>query len=626
MIFYLAWVDEGVAFNPAVHATVTQKVWDGTSGAEIVFSLEVSHAEGDFPALRAELINPRVGLLSAGRNQWVWLSEDSGAGAQALFNGRIIGVPQRLADEIVEVEFVARPPDFVAQKEALAATLRELPWWDPVWLQEAVNDPETVLETRTARWHIDRLTLDVTTSDIIAGEDGQIEIGEADHLYDDFEASYGEAPLRRVRITGTVSWTQQGAGEVDLTPEMIAVFQAAGSPYAHTAVASLTGDGLLSDWPEPLADIGGGWSVGAGATIEHATWLQGKAYVVQWVDKDEATIEDTWEITPIPGLRTTDSLFFAPFANWEAAFPLDAYKVLFPVHFEAARERSETVTATIEADVQPLIVDPGAAEEETIDLASEFVGEPVDGNTGSPSDMTIPIGDLRRNTYYKSDRGAQSFEYLLLLARAKLVARARSVIIKFVTPWEVAEDISCRHNVHLIDNRLPGGEAIGKVTQYTLSASGEGEIQAEITIGCTIGYGVALGAAATGTPSYVNDNYVNDGYQQRTGGQATLIAGELLYESFDNFEVTDDDGVNLLDMTARTVVNSLTVAGGPTEQRAAIDAALNLPEPDPIKALEDTPTVVTLDLVPVDGGAFHVDYDVTVSELVVPMTIDLAAA
>jgi hypothetical protein len=105
-----------------------------------------------------------------------------------------------------------------------------------------------------------------------------------------------------------------------------------------------------------------------------------------------------------------------------------------------------------------------------------------------------------------------------------------------------------------------------------------------------------------------------------------LIAGELLYESFDNFTVTDDDGVNLLDMTRRTVLNSLTVTGGPTEQRAAIDAALDVPEPDPIKALEDTPTVVTLDLVPVDGGAFHVDYDVTVSELVIAQTIDLGAA
>jgi len=615
-IFFLAWVAEGVAFNAAVHATAATKIWDGIVGDEIVFSLEISQAEGDFPSLRAELINPKIGLLSAGRNQWIWLSADSGPGAQPLFNGRIVGVPQRLTDEVIEIEFVARPPDFIAQKEAAAAALRVLPWWDPVWLQENVDDADTVLETRTARWHIDRLTLAVTTSDIIEGEAGTITVDEAEHLYDEMEVSYGDAPLRRVRVNGTVSWPQQGSGDIDLTHKLVAAFRAAGSPYDFE-VSSLTGDGLLSDWPEPLTDIGGGWSVGAAATIAPATWLQEKAYVVQYVDKGE-----DWETLYQNAVQNIDALFFTEFENWEAAFQLSAYLVHFPVHYDAERERSETVTATIEADVQPLIVDPGAAEEETIELASAFVGEPIDAGGA------LPIGDLRRNSYFKTARGGQSFEYLLLLARARLVARARAVQISFVTPWDIAAAITCRHNVRLIDNRLPGGEATGKVIAYTLSANGEGEIKAQVMIGCTIGYGVALGAPASGTPVYAEAGLLETGIQAMTGSETTLIAGELLYESFDNFEVTDDDGVNLLDMTAYSVVNSLTVTGGPTAQRAAIAASIasDIPVPDPVGALRDTPTVVTLDLVPVTGGAFHVDFDVMVSELVVAQTINLEAA
>ena len=82
-------------------------------------------------------------------------------------------------------------------------------------------------------------------------------------------------------------------------------------------------------------------------------------------------------------------------------------------------------------------------------------------------------------------------------------------------------------------------------------------------------------------------------------------------------------------MTAATVVNTLTIAGGVFQQTAAIDAEAALPPtamPDPVGALRDIPTIVTLDLVPVEGGAFHVDYDVEVSPLVVPAGIDLEAA
>lgn len=650
VVFYLAWVNEGVTFSAGTHATTATKIWDGTEGGERVFSLAIEHSEGEFPSLTAELINPRVGLLSAGRNQWIWLSADEGAGPQPLFNGRIVGVPQKLANEIVEVEFVARPPDFIALKEALAESLRVLPWFDPVWIQEGADDADTVLEAYPLRYHIDRTTLAVTVSDINDGEDGTMEIGEADHFYDDFEAGYTDGPLRRVSISGTVSWTQEGAGDVDLTRQVCQEFIDTGSPYPSPFVSSLTGDGLLSDWPEPLADIGGGWSMAQSSSIEEATWIEPKSYVVHYGDRADDVLTPfsetaLTEIDLLLGTReeepppvtyggsppitaSTADTSDDPFGNWEAAFTLGNYKINFVVHYDASRDRSETVIATVEADVQPLLTDPGAAETETIELSSSFAGESVD-TAGSPPAPAIPIDDLRRNSYFKTDRGAQSFEYLLLLARAKLLARARAVEIKLATPWSVASAITCRKNVHLTDNRLPGGEATGKVTAYTLAADGEGEIGASITIGCTIGYGVALAAAATGTPTYVEDGYVNDNYQQRTGAETELLTGELLYQSFDDFEVTDDDGVDLFNMTAANVVNSLTVAGGVFEQKAAVNDEADLPAtamPDPVAALGNVPTVVTLDLVPVEGGPFNVEYDVEVSQLVVPQGIDLEAA
>lgn len=724
-VFYLAWVAEGVGFNAGTHATTATKIFDGTNGEEIVFSLEISHSEGDFPSLECELINPRVGLLSAGRNLWVWLSADSGSGAEALFHGRVIGVPENVAGEVWRVQFVARPPDYQDQKEALAASLRVLPWFDPVWLQEDIGDPDAVLETYPVAWHIDRTTLAVTTSDIIDGEDGTVEIGEADHFYDDIDVSYGDPPLRRISISGTVQWTQSGSGDIDLTHELVTAFQAAGSPYPYPLISSLTGDGLFTDWPEPLADIGGGWIVAASSSVVPATWMQAGAYVKNYSARDENatdTTDGSGNVLAAGGLGPTaagalgpdnnplrsstrflnpsasqSSAFLTGWKNWQFVAVLSPYSVSLVVHYDAARERSETVTATIEADVQPLLVDPGAAEEDSIELSSDFVSQEVD-DAGSPA-TGLPIADPGRNSYFKTDRGAQSFEYLLLLARAKLLARARAVTIKVATTFEIGKTLSCRKNVHLVDYRLPGGQAIGKITAYRLTADGDrGEFGAAVEIGSTIGYGNTLPAAATGTPAYVEDGYVEDGYQQRLGAEIAIVVGELQYQSFDDFDVTDDDGVNLLDMRAGTVLNSLTVTNGPDDQRRLIDAgALGLvlnesatitaglktltdisgvtdlvsgwryrirgdgiligatfsydgdnagtlstaatasgtidvvidggrAEPDPAQALEDAPTIVTLDLVPVTGGAFHVDYAVTVSDLMVPQMIDLEAA
>jgi hypothetical protein len=118
------------------------------------------------------VVNPRIGLLNSGRQQWGWLSWDDGTsnGLVPLFYGRLVGVPQDMQNEVVRLQFIGRPLDYEAQKEALAETLRVAPYWDQIWLSEDARlDPDTVLESRAALWHIDRITHDVTVSDILTG-------------------------------------------------------------------------------------------------------------------------------------------------------------------------------------------------------------------------------------------------------------------------------------------------------------------------------------------------------------------------------------------------------------------------------------------------------------------------
>jgi len=557
--FYFAWSGQLDAWSAAM-----------LREDEEIFSITITHAEGDFATLQIDVKNPRVGLLAAGRNLWCWLSytSDPLVLGYPIFRGRLIGVPENLSEEVVRLQFVARPEDYQAQKVAVAEPLKVPPYWDPVWLQANIDDPDTVLESRPQLWHIDRVTLAVTTSDIIEGEDGVVEVTADDHFYDTMTITYGQTPLRRVNMSGTVTWDQTGGGTIDLTAPLVSAFQAAGSPLPSPLISSLTGDGLFNSWPAPGSSIGGGWSMGLGSFVLTADWIKPAYYKKVWTGADHFPVP-----APLPeakGVLPPDAApngWVAPVA-WEfpydaalgqfnipamptvlygAAFPITPLQVHFTADWVAKRGRSETVSFTLDADVQSIITDPGQDEEATVTLNSAAITQGID-----PGGAT-PISDLRSPIYFKSDRGVQSVEYLLMLAAAKLLARARCVIIRFSTSWDfVIQWISCRHSARLFDPRLPGGVAQGKITGYTLSFSTNG-ISAEVTINCAIGHGGSV-EASPGEPSYSGD-YV-DAYQALLDGQVAPIPGQVVYQSLDNFQVIEDDGLDLFNMTPNNVLKS----------------------------------------------------------------------
>ena len=646
--FYFAYVAQGVAFNAVTHAVED----------EPIFNLEIAQSEGDFATLTIEVPNPTVGLLSAGRDLWCWLSYDFGSGPQALFNGRLIGVPEKLGHEVVRLQFVARPADYIAQQAALASALKTLPWYDEVWLQDRLGDPNTVLETRAALWDINRVTLTVSTTDIVAGEAGTLSVGESDHLYDAIDVSYAGSPLRRVAVTLTAAWKQAGSGELDLSREMVAAFQAGGSPTIAPMISSLTGPGLADSWPKAGATVGEGWSVASDSALTEVTWIYSPLQTFVYTKphyQDVTVLVQPGHFVYHNGYKwvkevTKAGKILSGYDKYALTVPLSVYLPTVRLGWTANRQRSETVSFTVEADVQSLLVDPGAAETETIGLNSSVIDQPIDAGDA------LPVGDPLRPSYFKQDRGARSLEYGLLLARARLIARARAVRIKITMPWTAAStSLTCRHNIALTNRYLPGTapQATGKVAQYSMTADGDsGEMKVEPTLACTIGHGVALAAALGGTPDYVEDGYVDDGYQTRTGGEVELVTGALIYESPDNFVVVDD-GLDLTDVVATKFLVGITVTDGPNQQRAAIQAAVqsNSPQPlptayhnpragvtilygdvgqndenEPTAVLTRNPTTVRLEMVPIGKQSFAVTYTPTVSELVIPKTIDLEAA
>lgn len=608
--FYFAWTEPGETFDPEVHNRFDEQV----------LGIDVTHDEGGLPSLSIALKNPRVGLLGTGRQTWCWLSVDMGSGPVPVFRGRLLAVPSDMHREAITLDFVARPPDYVEQREVLAASLRVLPWWDDLWVGEAVASPDTVLESRSALFHVDRTELVVSISDVLDGEDGTVEV--SDHLYGSLQVGFGQQPLRRMDVTANLTWHQVASGDVDLTTTLWKSFRDVGSPFAWPQVGSFTSEGLFGDWPKIEDDLGGGWSVSGSATAEFASFAQGWKYPKTWVDQTDDTKDQLQAISispdPVPLGNHPSYLVMSHggWVTWTATFSVDPILQHFVASYTADRERTEQLTFSLEADVQPTMVDPEGSDVEVLEVSSSFVDKPVD-----PGGL-LPIGDLRRNCYFPTDRGQMSLQHLILICRAKLRFRARAVIVTFqVEGWML--DLSCRMNVRLVDNRLPGGQVVGKVTSYKLTA--KKTLVTEVTIGCAVGRGVVLPPAAMGDDVYADDYSV--GYTVREGAEVTVLAGEVTYDPLD-VAVVDDDGVDFFNMTPETVVTDAVVTNGPSVQQAGIDAEAartGSVAPDPIEVLRNLPTGVSIGLVPVEGGSFFTVYEASVSQLVIPKMVDLEA-
>jgi hypothetical protein len=269
------------------------------------------------------------------------------------------------------------------------------------------------------------------------------------------------------------------------------------------------------------------------------------------------------------------------FMNWIVSTHLT-------LKYAAKRERSEKVTFTAIADFQEIITEiSDSADRETVSISGSDVGLPIDG--------VVPIGDVSRYSYFPTDRGQWSIEYLLCLARAKLLAKCRVVSVEFETLFERGIELACNKNASLTDERLPGGTVVGKIVEYGLTGNGDrGEFVGKARLGCAIGYGNAA-ATVDGTPSYVAIGYVARGYQHIDGEIVVLPAGDIGYSV--PADIQCDDGVTF----------PLTRAGA-------------------IISEYKTAATYSLTLRNLENGPFNNLYALTTTPLTAPKQIDLEAA
>jgi hypothetical protein len=627
---------------------------------EYIFLMTRVQNEGDFARMTIEISNPFEGLIAPGRNRWAWLAVDDGSDVMPLFFGELIAIPNGIKGRKITLEFIARPTDYPVRKHTAAQDLKVRPYWDPVFLdEEKRDDADAILEGYSASWHIDPVTHEVSISDWLNGEDGLEVFDAADVFYRSLDVTFNEAPLTSVKVDASVDWTQKATGTVNIGSR------------------TFIGDGFLSGWPKTGSQLSGGWSVAIGTTsggtadTGNTKWGFHYKNVTKYreLNNDEIVTLDVEYNGPRgtrPGegieLQTDHTVvrsdqekgigFSENISQTRLVSLTSAVRTELVLRYDAARKRTERLSFTLAADTQPIL---GSSESEAVDsisITGADVGTPIvirDALTGeiiTDSDSGIPpIEDASRRSYFPTDHGRWSIEYLIMLARTRLIWRSRAVSIPFECKFSRAIALSLRKSALVADARLSGGEAAGKVIALEISAVGStGRMSGKVTIGCAVGYGTAIDESDGGI-GYIEPGYIEAGYYFREGQVVGVGAADVAYTI--PMDASNDDGL-VFPLTRAQAVVSEVIRIGPE------DPAHPAPEGGGIYILPPTIGQSSLDLTQVQTyaeqvqkqvenrltnsasnydltlvnltGSFENQFDIEVSRLVLPQQVDLEAS
>jgi hypothetical protein len=409
--FFFAWADPSeTTFGPQHQRVDTP-----------ILRFKREWKESQCAILEIEIPNPFTGLLASGRQQWAWFSyRKLDTTVVPLFFGRLVSIPADMESETVTLHFTAQPLDMLNQKRAIASTLMVRPYYDPVWVREERRlDPDEVLEGYSAAWHVDPVSLTVTTSDYITGEAGTVTLSTSDVLYDNFKTAIGKPPLKSVYVNSTVNWVQYAVGTIDMGGQ---VFNA------------ISGAGLLSSWPKAGTDIGSGWSVKHAQAFDTKPAMTSVSYAWNFENKEETHHFDdvmNWNsnlsasspggyfsIGPgglgrSPGAIlevTTDEKSVAvegdedkgiaasgSYTITKQAFYGWSVKTMLVLNYEAKRQRTENVRFILGTDLQPVFTDPGGTAANFSQDSEEIH---LEGNVGIEGPYGNFRGEWAPNTQY----------------------------------------------------------------------------------------------------------------------------------------------------------------------------------------------------------------------------------
>jgi len=350
------------------------------------------HLENQIPKLTLVVRNPGVGILAPGRKRWMWLARRKGVDVKPIFFGEVVGVPTSVFGETLTIELTAEPLDYDEQIQNLAETLKVPPNYNMIFTSVTDrDDPSHVLEGYSADWHIPRVPGLVTVTDVLEGEDGEevFQVGIdplAEVPYDSVDARLAQNPQASIMMDATVTWTQEATGIVDL---------------GRRVFKSYTGDGIIGDWPKPLASLGGGYTVASSSAVDLDRVSEAGTLTIpiEWHNGEKEHINgDTLSVTgSIVTPQVKSALvgvisfknqigFFDPYNDPQTNIPAHVeqstvhvpagrVETTLAASYEAKRPRTERLRFTLNSDLQDVLTKKGSKQ--IVKKTGVDVGQPL---------------------------------------------------------------------------------------------------------------------------------------------------------------------------------------------------------------------------------------------------------
>lgn len=547
-MIYFAWVSASdTPFDPVAH---------GVEDEEVI-GLDVSQEEGAFAVASVEVVNPGLGLLNGSRKRHALLSHRGPDDLEPtlLFRGRLNGFPRDIQTEFITIELVAEPDDSADRLAAICSTLKAAPHWDPLFVDESgEDDPSETLDARPSHFHWDRATHEVTLSDVLVGEE-LLDLG-GEFFRDSLSVSLTEPPISRLDVTLKCEWEQKAEGLCDIGPRLRSVLS-----DSFFNVRTYTPGDFEQNLPRKGMSLGAsGWEVHSADISRYTT-----------------------------GVKTIGSYSFTSYGGMTPAYHVyrcalgwTSYHIgQVQLRYDYSQKRTETARFTLTQDHQPLVSELGRSETLELTLQDitkdgatplwepdtayaagdvvrygartfvctkshtsgdhfrtwQFYEGEVDPDEGGGFDNgwretwrrkvedASALGRPDRDRFLDTDRGLKVIEHAILVGRARMRASLRAIEIGFTGRWDELADITLRHSVRIVDRRLPGGEATGKVVRYSMSIAGDQAPTVSVTIGVAVGTAGSAPMADDGLGDFVEDGYAEAGWQSAAGAEAAGADG-----------------------------------------------------------------------------------------------------
>ena len=478
LYYAIASIDQ--KFEPTLHAREDEKI----------LRLRLFQNEGEKAVLRCQVPAQNF-AAELYVSKKVFLSADVGDGVvKVLFTGILSGAPKKVFDDVMEVTLVSYHPDQSSDELTLLTQLRKSNAGDSLFdACRKSDDLSKALASRTEVLHWNRLTGCLELSDFFRGSIAgptQLPIHAGT-----LKAVSHQPCYTQVDVEVRAAWTQQASGVVDIAPSIAHAFGG--------TINSFSGEGLQKIWAREGSLIGGG------------AYYVCKSHLTQITPPKTGGLDiypcrSAYRVTEKPSVKYSDFILWDD-AQQKSAFKRFWYKGHLSVLWTLCQPRRETVTFSLkaspendrnDASTKKLVFNlkslnpyegvaswrPGTLYQPKVKVLHEnMMYQCTEAHiSGGVFDADVwrrkgleknAIADPSQPGFFSTPRGIHAVSHAIDRARRYLLPQMRSRKIVFETEIAPVWNITCDHQLSVVDPLRPNDQLTGKVISYAFQIDGQ---------------------------------------------------------------------------------------------------------------------------------------------------------